>query len=98
MAIKKKKKGKKKKSSSAAEKKPDDDKPKIESNKPDYVHPIRDAPMAELNLKMAAPLGSFQQIDKWRVPCSTRLYMIQKKIVDLFGGSVSDVRLFTGGS
>ena len=32
-------------------------------------------------------------IDKWEAPTSTRLYMLQRKIADLYGGSISDIKI-----
>ena len=35
-------------------------------------------------------------IDKWEAPTSTRLYMLQREIAKLYGGSVDDIRICVG--
>ena len=88
-----KKKGKKSKKKRTTSAKNEDEKPKIMTEKVEYLHPLRSAPRAVMNIQLAAPQTGLKNIEKWEAPTSTRLYMLQQKISDLYGGSVSDIKI-----
>ena len=87
---KKKKKGSKKKKTTTAN--PDEDAPKIINDKPEYRHPLRSAPIAKLTIELCAPNHQMKEF-KLEVPTSTRLYMIQRKICEQYGGSISGITI-----
>ena len=90
---KKKSKGKKKRTTSA---KDDEERPKVIQDKPEYEHPLRSAPRATMSIQLAFPPTNLMTIDKWEAPTSTRLYMLQREIAKLYGGSVDDIRICVG--
>ena len=91
MAPKKKKKGKKKKKSDK-DKDPDEEKPKYINEPPPYIDPVKDAQVAKLKLCLSTPPHQFLHTI-WEAPVSTRLYMLFRKIKQLHGGSISDIRV-----
>ena len=92
MAPKKKKKGKKK-GKKSADKDPDaEDKPKYINEPPPYIDPVKDAQIAKLKLCLSTPPHQFLNV-MWEPPVSTRLYMLFRKIKQLHGGSISDIRV-----
>ena len=87
----KKKKGKKKKKSSAAEKKPDEEAPP-KNEPPPVADPIRDAPIAKIQVQLANPNhGMFKMDLKMKV--SNKLYSLQQRIKELHGGSIENIRI-----
>ena len=89
----KKKKGKKKKSKKDdKDKDPDAEKPKYVNEPPPYIDPKKDAQVAKLRLILAVPPHTFLNAN-WEAPVSTRLYMLFRRIIQLHGGSIENVRV-----
>ena len=87
----KKKKGKKKKAKKEdKDKDPDAEKPKLLNEKPDYIDPKRDAPVAKITLQLASPFLPYLN-SVWEAPVSTRLYMLFRKIQAMHGGSIENI-------
>ena len=88
----KKKKGKKKKKSSTKDDKPADDQPKVQNLAPVFIHPIRDAPIAKIQVQLANPNHGLFKMDL-KMKTSSRLYSLQQKIKELHGGSIDNIRI-----
>ena len=90
----KKKKGKKKgKKKDKADKGDEEEKPKYINEPPPYIDPVKDAQVATLKLCLATPPINFLKNNIVEMPVSTRLYMLFRKIRELHGGSISDIRV-----
>ena len=92
MAPKKKKGKKKAKKKDKADKGDEEEKPKYINEPPPYIDPVKDAQVAKLILHLATPPISFLRTT-WEAPVSTRLYMLFRKIRQIHGGSISDIRV-----
>ena len=88
----KKKKGKKKKKSSGDAAPTGDDQPKPVNEPPPFRDPVKDAPIASIQVHLANPLhGLFKMELKMRV--SRRLYSLQQEIKRLHGGSIEGIKI-----
>ena len=88
----KKKKGKKKAKKKDKNKEADAEKPKMVDEKPEYVDPVKDAPVAKIKLYLASTATPFLNAN-WEAPISTRLSAVFRGIVALHGGSIENVRV-----